>query len=906
MVACVFVAQTVVHAQCDPTLLCPQYPCTITGIRDLGEYCTLDFIDSATGRFGDVTLAPGAKLTVTGESSLEIRARSVDLQGDIAAAGACVDFDLTGQFSTAASSEIRANGGSLCVTAPGLQLSGQTLILNPDPSGDYAGDIDLCAGVRESGRTCAMGAGSCRGGGVLTLSQDIVAKDGDVALSGTEVYVAGNVSVDSVEDGLGTIEVAAIEGNAAVTGLLSARGSGGNDGGEVTIRSARDSVGVTGVVDVSASADGVAGAIVVEAMGDVTVDAAATLVADGTSTNADAGIINLIAGRDNTIDVAGTVRAVKAAPGELTSNGKVLLGRFLDVTVPVPSPDPDGQPCHVAVSGTLDTRRTSFDFVEGGVTQIGYRDSLTFSPSASMEADVTITTAPLNRIFCRKTGGACASPPAFNGASIMPVADVLSMTMAPCAECGDGVLGGEETCDDGNATNGDGCDANCTPTGCGNGIATGAEMCDDGNARNGDGCDVNCTPTACGNGELSPNTGERCDDGNVTSGDGCSTSCDLETVFRVDSGAAGVQSYQPSVSVRSGSGEMLFAWTDASLCPENGDARGVRLRSFAGGLVGERMPIVDAQVPCVNGAKYRPVVSDSRRGFPVAFVGANPGSGPGGDGVWVMNWGFEPRAVQVRSGIPSGWVHMAPLESSFAPQRDVVGLAFYNMGMPIEFMYVDLDLDSPVEDPVLAWYLGTLRQLNGDPAFPTEEGFAFNLHVWLNQGVWMHAPFPFAITDPPQRVDVGGTPIGRVAVALPTPSMNPDGAVIVWRDDRSGSSVIMARILESYGQFGQSVFATGELTISEGNGVFYNPTLAVQPDGSFMVSWVGAACGAHKVLTRAFSPLGAPVAPPAQIDSVVAGSRPQIAALPTGDYVVAWEKPGAAGGGQIMAAVLTP
>ena len=40
--------------------------------------------------------------------------------------------------------------------------------------------------------------------------------------------------------------------------------------------------------------------------------------------------------------------------------------------------------------------------------------------------------------------------------------------------------------------NGDGCDANCTPTGCGNGIATGSEQCDHGS---GNGNDLCCSAT---------------------------------------------------------------------------------------------------------------------------------------------------------------------------------------------------------------------------------------------------------------------------------------------------------------------------------------------------------------------------------------------------------------------------
>jgi cysteine-rich repeat protein len=83
-----------------------------------------------------------------------------------------------------------------------------------------------------------------------------------------------------------------------------------------------------------------------------------------------------------------------------------------------------------------------------------------------------------------------------------------------------------EGCDDGNVTDGDGCDANCTTTGCGNGRVTGSEQCDDGNTTPGDGCDASCqveTPAGCGNGAEDP--GEECDDGNTNDCDGCSRTC---------------------------------------------------------------------------------------------------------------------------------------------------------------------------------------------------------------------------------------------------------------------------------------------------------------------------------------------------------------------------------------------
>ena len=94
--------------------------------------------------------------------------------------------------------------------------------------------------------------------------------------------------------------------------------------------------------------------------------------------------------------------------------------------------------------------------------------------------------------------------------------------------CGNGVpeydLG--EVCDDGNVTDSDGCDSNCTLTACGNGIPTKGEQCDDGNSKDGDGCDNNCTSTMCGNGVVT--FGEMCDDGIRNSNIGrCLVDCQM-------------------------------------------------------------------------------------------------------------------------------------------------------------------------------------------------------------------------------------------------------------------------------------------------------------------------------------------------------------------------------------------
>ncbi len=127
--------------------------------------------------------------------------------------------------------------------------------------------------------------------------------------------------------------------------------------------------------------------------------------------------------------------------------------------------------------------------------------------------------------------------------------------------CGNSTVDDGESCDDGNATPGDGCSGVCriesgyicpspgspcqTDYVCGDGKFGANEACDDGNNTSGDGCTAECqvengfscpdfglpcTPTddqpVCGNSRV--DFGESCDDGNVGPGDGCSELCAKE------------------------------------------------------------------------------------------------------------------------------------------------------------------------------------------------------------------------------------------------------------------------------------------------------------------------------------------------------------------------------------------
>ena len=102
--------------------------------------------------------------------------------------------------------------------------------------------------------------------------------------------------------------------------------------------------------------------------------------------------------------------------------------------------------------------------------------------------------------------------------------------LGACNVCGDGFIDDNETCDDNNTANGDGCSSTCQIQAyCGDGSVDAGEQCDDANATNGDGCENDCTFTpapVCGDGNV--DAGEECDDGGTVSGDGCSSTCFVE------------------------------------------------------------------------------------------------------------------------------------------------------------------------------------------------------------------------------------------------------------------------------------------------------------------------------------------------------------------------------------------
>ncbi|HRE89182.1 MAG TPA: fibro-slime domain-containing protein [Myxococcota bacterium] len=121
--------------------------------------------------------------------------------------------------------------------------------------------------------------------------------------------------------------------------------------------------------------------------------------------------------------------------------------------------------------------------------------------------------------------------------------------------CGNGLVEGNEGCDDRNIEGGDGCDEECLPERgflcegepsictikCGDAIRLGDEACDNGGTTGGDGCDPSCRVEPgyqCDDNGCIPRCGdgwrladEECDDGNLEAGDGCSSVCREELGF---------------------------------------------------------------------------------------------------------------------------------------------------------------------------------------------------------------------------------------------------------------------------------------------------------------------------------------------------------------------------------------
>ena len=109
-----------------------------------------------------------------------------------------------------------------------------------------------------------------------------------------------------------------------------------------------------------------------------------------------------------------------------------------------------------------------------------------------------------------------------------------------CSVCGDGVVSGDEDCDNGTNTSEPyywykpssvACAPGCrTVAWCGDGEVNGPEPCDGGHEQTTT-CEIDCSIPFCGDGLVNPVRGEACDDGNNEDADGCTADCAHEERF---------------------------------------------------------------------------------------------------------------------------------------------------------------------------------------------------------------------------------------------------------------------------------------------------------------------------------------------------------------------------------------
>ena len=97
------------------------------------------------------------------------------------------------------------------------------------------------------------------------------------------------------------------------------------------------------------------------------------------------------------------------------------------------------------------------------------------------------------------------------------------------AKCGDMAIQADvEECDDGNMVNDDACTNMCKSPKCGDMIKQMGEDCDDGNMVDTDACLTTCKAAKCGDGKVQAGV-EDCDDGNTEDGDACTNLCKAGT-----------------------------------------------------------------------------------------------------------------------------------------------------------------------------------------------------------------------------------------------------------------------------------------------------------------------------------------------------------------------------------------
>lgn len=183
------------------------------------------------------------------------------------------------------------------------------------------------------------------------------------------------------------------------------------------------------------------------------------------------------------------------------------------------------------------------DCPDGVTDRHGYRctpvpgDDTTSTSSTSTGETTTTTTetsSTSDGSTTSDTSSSTGTPPACDDDPACGPGEDVMKCPEQCNVCGDGVVVGDEACDNGTnqdaaysatAPAPDACGPGCIAVEyCGDAAQNGPEPCDAGGTQAAD-CEADCRIPVCGDGTVNELAGESCDDSNIADGDGCSAEC---------------------------------------------------------------------------------------------------------------------------------------------------------------------------------------------------------------------------------------------------------------------------------------------------------------------------------------------------------------------------------------------
>ncbi|HEY2773270.1 MAG TPA: DUF4215 domain-containing protein [Candidatus Binatia bacterium] len=405
---------------------------------------------------------------------------------------------------------------------------------------------------------------------------------GDVELNaGTDVVLQSDINVLGGDFDGGTIDLTARRDVTVTSSLIANSGAGAGFGGDISVTAGRDfsfhgvsasnksTIETSGHMD-SENDSGDGGSQDLEALRNVLLDANTRLIGNGSTPDGEGSDVTIESGAGLEIDGDVTAKAAGAQGdggfAQITADGGTATigpaaafdlsggsagGGVLDLEsisgdlsfagdadVSGGSGGAGGSAVLVArqdasISGAMSVAGT------GGGSLGAEACGLTLQSGSSLDNNVdnganTLISHDTMKLLAGSTvtSGASgsntlryrsvANPPQVQG-TVAPAATLVAdATLAPCPLCGNRRIDPGESCDDGNAVDGDGCSADCQNENCLSQTAApgypAVPLCEDG-----DPCTTDICNTSVNNGTCQ-HTPKSCDDGVACTTDSCNTS----------------------------------------------------------------------------------------------------------------------------------------------------------------------------------------------------------------------------------------------------------------------------------------------------------------------------------------------------------------------------------------------